>query len=121
VAHWKGWSTTDGSDVSVEAEQADPDSLLNLYRRLIGWREQVSALRDGALHNVPVDDPHVLAYTLQDAQSRVLVVHNLSRDTRTVALAADAHVSAVLKQTRQGVQLSAGKISLPPYATAILQ
>ncbi|GLQ51727.1 alpha-amylase family glycosyl hydrolase [Dyella flava] len=121
VAQWKGWSTSDGPDISVQAEQADPDSLLNLYRTLIGWREQISALRDGVLHNVPVDDPHVLAYMLQDTQSRVLVIHNLSRDTRTVSLAADAHVTTVLKQSGQGAVLGAGKISLPPYATAILQ
>ena len=121
LARWKDWSTSDGADVSVEAEQADPDSLLNLYRKLIGWREQVSALRDGALRNVPVDDPHVLAYTLQDAQSHVLVVHNLSRETRTISVAAVAHVTAVLLQSKPGVALASGQVSLPPYATAILQ
>jgi alpha-amylase len=121
VAHWKDWSTTDGPDISVEAEQADPDSLLNLYRKLIGWREQLSALRDGALHNVAASDPHVLSYTLQDAQSRVLVVHNLSREQRTVPIASDLQVSTLLLQSGQGAALANGQLDLPPYATAILQ
>ena len=121
LASWKDWSTHDGADISVEAEQADPDSLLNLYRKLIGWREQVSALRDGVLHDVPSDDPHLLAYTLQDAQSRVLVVHNLSRESRTLSLPADAHVSAVWLQSKPGIELASGRLSLPPYATAVLQ
>ena len=121
VASWKSWSTNDGSAISVEAEQGDPDSLLNLYRKLIGWREQVSALRDGVLHNVTASDPHVLAYTLQDAQSRALVVHNLSRETRTVALDVNAHVGAVLLQSEPGIVLTQGQLRLPPYATAILQ
>ncbi|GLQ98452.1 alpha-amylase family glycosyl hydrolase [Dyella mobilis] len=121
VAQWKPWSTSDGPDVSVEAEQADPDSLLNLYRKLIGWREQVGALRDGVLRNVPMDDPHVLAYTLQDAHSRVLVVHNLSRDAREVPLDESAGVTKVLLQSKTGVTLAPGKLGLPPYGTAILQ
>ena len=121
VASWKSWSTSDGPAISVEAEQGDPDSLLNLYRKLIGWREQVSALRDGVLHNVTASDPHVLAYTLQDAQSRALVVHNLSRETRAVALDANAHVGAVLLQSEPGIVLTQGQLRLPPYATAILQ
>ncbi len=121
VASWKSWSTDDGPDVSVEAEQADPDSLLNLYRKLIGWRQQVSALRDGALRNIPQADPHVLAYVLQDTYSRVLVVHNLSRETRTVVLDADTHVASVILQSKPGIVLTHGQLNLPPYATAILQ
>jgi alpha-amylase len=121
VASWKDWSTHDGPNVSVEAEQNDAGSLLNLYRTLIGWREQIGALRDGTLRDVPVADPHLLAYTLQDAQSRVLVVHNLSRDTRTMTLGDDTHVAAVVRQTRPGVVLAHGQVTLPPYTTAILQ
>jgi alpha-amylase len=120
VASWKAWSTSDSPDVSVEAEEADPNSLLHLYRSLIGWREQISALRDGVLHNVPVDDPHVLAYTLQDAQSRVLVVHNLSRDTRTVSLSAAMPNATVLVESKTGAVVSQGRLSLPPYGSAIL-
>jgi alpha-amylase len=120
VASWKAWSTSDSPDVSVEAENTDPNSLLNLYRTLIGWRKQISALRDGVLHNVQVDDPHVLAYTLQDAQSRVLVVHNLSRDTRTVSLGAVMQNPTILVQSKTGTAVSQGHVSLPPYGTAIL-
>ena len=120
VASWKTWSMGDGPDVSVEAEEADPNSLLNLYRSLIGWRAQISALRDGVLHNVPVDDPHVLAYTLQDAQSRVLIVHNLSRDTRTVPLSRALPNATILVQSKTGAVVTQGQLSLPPYGSAIL-
>jgi glycosidase len=121
VASWKSWSTQDGPQVSVEAQQDDPASLLNLYRKLIGWRERIGALRDGTLHNIAVADPHLLAYTLEDAQSRVLVLHNLSRDTRTLMLGDDAHVATVAEQSVPGVALAHGQVTLPPYATAILR
>ncbi|XRD90987.1 DUF3459 domain-containing protein [Dyella nitratireducens] len=119
TASWKDWSTTDDASISVEAQDSDPASLLNLYRRLIGWRQQVSALRDGVLQNVPVVDPHMLAYTLQDTQSRVLVVHNLSRKARVFELAGDAHASSVLLQTG-GAVLANGKLTLPAFATVVL-
>ena len=121
TASWKTWSTTDDAAISVEAEQADAGSLLNLYRTLIGWRQQVSALRDGVLHDVPAADPHVLAYTLQDAQSRVLVVHNLSREARVFELGGDAQVTSVVLHSQDGVVLANGKLMLPPYTTAILR
>ena len=121
TASWKGWSTTDDAAISVQAQDADPASLLNLYRKLIDWRRQVSALRGGVLRNVPAADPHVLAYTLQDAQSRVLVVHNLSRDARVFELGGDAQVTSVRLQSDGGVVLANGRLTLPPYTTAILQ
>jgi glycosidase len=121
TASWKDWSTTDDAAVSVQAQDKDPASLLNLYRRLIGWRQRVSALRDGVLSAIPAADPHVLAYTLEDAQSRVLVVHNLSRDARVLELRPDAQVHTVLLQSEGGVALAQGKLSLPPYTSAVLQ
>lgn len=121
TASWKDWSTHDGADISVQAEDSDPASLLNLYRKLIGWREHISALRDGVLRDVPVTDPHVLAYTLHDAQSQVLVVHNLSREARTFTLDATTHATSVLEQTGTGVVMTRGHVTLPPYASAVLQ
>jgi hypothetical protein len=70
---------------------------------------------------MPAADPHVLAYTLQDAQSRVLVVHNLSREARVFELAPDAHMRTVLLQSEGGVVLANGKLTLPPYTSAVLQ
>jgi hypothetical protein len=81
----------------------------------------VSALRDGVLHDVQATDPHLLAYTLQDAQSRVLVVHNLSREERVFELGADAPVTSVWLHSQDGVVLANGKLTLPPYTTAILR
>ncbi|WP_329741992.1 alpha-amylase family glycosyl hydrolase [Dyella sp. A6] len=120
--HWEPWTAGDGPQVSVQAEQADPHSLLNLYRTLIGWRKQVSALRDGVLHAYPVDDVHVVAYTLQDAQSHVLVVHNLSGRPRTIAVHGSGgdDFGRILLQTGATATLHHGSLHLPPYTTMIL-
>ena len=118
---WKSFSAGDDPTVSVDAEQADTDSLLSFYRRLIGWRKQVSALRDGALRNYPLADPRLAAWELRDAHTDVLVVHNLSGTTRSIELPRDEHrFGTVLLQSTTGATIDRGKLQLPAYSSVIL-
>ncbi|MEO5828964.1 MAG: alpha-amylase family glycosyl hydrolase [Rhodanobacter sp.] len=120
---WKPSSTHDAAEISVQAELADLDSLLHRYRTLIHWRSEISALRDGALTAYPIADAHVVAWRLDDSNSHVLVVHNLSGQTRTVALdVADAPAfKALEKQTSADAVLHDRQLTLPAYASAILR
>ncbi|MHB1272034.1 MAG: alpha-amylase family glycosyl hydrolase [Rhodanobacter sp.] len=120
---WKTSTAKQGGDVSVAAEQTDPDSLLHYYTMLIHWRAQVSALRDGRIRDVPMASEHLLAYELEDAGSRVLVIHNLSRTAQTIPLG-DTHghrFDALLLQSRPGVTLDHDHLRMPAYTTAILR
>ena len=122
-ATWKASTAHDGPAVSVQAEQANPHSLLNYYSMLIHWRTELSALRDGAVSAYPIANPHVAAYRLDDAHSHLLVVHNLSGQPQRVTLrpAPAAPFSAVLRQSKPGFALEHGQLSLPAYSTAILR
>jgi alpha-amylase len=117
---WKTSTSHDGPAVSVEAEQADPDSLLHYYTMLIHWRSQLSALHDGAFHEHVVDNPHIAAWQLDDTDSHVLVVHNLSGQPQNMSLS-DARFRAVLLHSKPGVTLKNGRLLMPAYTTAILQ
>lgn len=120
---WEGWSSGDGSAVSVQAEQADPGSLLNYYTMLIHWRSQIGALRDGGFKAYPATNVHLAAWERGDAQGTVLVVHNLSGKKQSLSLdvPGEPHFSHVLRQTGTGAELRDGRISLPPYSSVILQ
>jgi glycosidase len=118
--HWKTFGAGDGADVSVDAEQHASDSLLHYYTMLIGWRREVSALRDGSIRQHAVTDPHIAAWELDDASNRVLVVHNLSGQPQSVPLS-DSHFHAVLLQSKSGITLEHGQLSLPAYSSAILR
>ena len=121
-ASWKASTARDGAAVSVQAELADPSSLLNHYRSLIDWRREISALRDGTLHAWPAGNGHVAAWRLDDADSHVLVLHNLSAQPQRVALGASAATfSTVARQTAAGATLADGQLTLPPYASVILR
>jgi len=113
------WRTGDDDPAtSVEAQRDNPDSLLNFYTRLIRWRSQVSALRDGRLTPYRVDSEHVVAYHLDDAGSHVLVAHNLSGTPQTIT---PDTTRRVLLQSQPGVALRDGVLRLPAYSTAVLQ
>ena len=117
---WKASTSHDAGAASVAAERADPDSLLHYYTMLIHWRSQVAALRDGALQEHAVDNPHIAAWQLDDADSHVLVVHNLSGQPQDVPLGSD-RFHAVLLHSKPGTTLRQGRLRMPAYATAILQ
>lgn len=122
-SRWKAYSAKQGGDVSVQAEQDQPDSLLNLYRTLIHWRVEVPALRDGGLRVVATGNPVLVAYERATADSRALVVHNLSGKAVSFKLDADSTkaFSAIRLHTAPGATLANGQLSLPAYATVVLQ
>ena len=117
---WEGWSAGDGPDVSVQAEQNDPASLLNWYRMLIDWRRAVPELRDGVLHDWRDGNRQVAAWELDDAHADVLVLHNLSGTAQIVALPA-RQFHAVLRHSRADTTIADSRLKLPPYGSAILQ
>jgi len=120
---WKTFSAGDGPDISVDAEQTNTDSLLNYYTTLIGWRRQISALRDGTLSNWPQANPQIVAWQLRDAHSRVLVVHNLSGTAQTVDVthATGHRFGALQEQSNPGITLTQGQLQMPPYSSAIVR
>jgi len=106
--------------LSVVAERADPQSLLHLYRRLIHWRIDLPALRDGAIASYAADGGVISAYTRTDHAQRLLVIHNLSGATRSLSLP-DASFRAVIRGTHAGIRLVGRELTMPGYSTAILQ
>lgn len=106
--------------LSVAAERANRNSLLNFYRRLIHWRMQLPALRDGDMAPYAADGGAISAYTRSDRGQRLLVIHNLSGTARSVRLP-NTGFRAVIRCTRAGVHLVGRDLAMPGYSTAILQ
>lgn len=73
----------DSLTANVEAQEGDPGSLLNLYRRLIHLRAENAALATGEL--IPLDGGNdaIAAYLRRRGDQTVLVVSNLSTTTLT--------------------------------------
>ncbi|HEY9429016.1 MAG TPA: alpha-amylase family glycosyl hydrolase, partial [Gemmatimonadaceae bacterium] len=67
----------DSLEVNVAAQDADPGSLLNLYRALIHLRKTNVALARGKLVPLHASDPRVAAYLRRAGDRAVLVLANL--------------------------------------------
>jgi len=74
--------------VNAASEEADPDSVLNYYRKLLRLRT-VSPYKDllvyGSFRLLLADDPAVFAYLRTDGDRTALVAVNLSREARELS------------------------------------
>jgi glycosidase len=77
----------DSATVTVAAQDGNPNSLLNLHRRLIHLRASNPALATGLLVPLTTNRPQVAAYLRRQGRNAVLVVANLgSTPVSSVAL-----------------------------------
>jgi alpha-glucosidase len=67
--------TADWRSRNVAAQQSDPGSLLNLYRRLIALRRQEPALHSGSYRPIPAGGDFLL-FSREDGRRRLLVALN---------------------------------------------
>lgn len=109
AAPWQPFSSEDAS-LSVAAQLADPDSLLNWYRALIWLRQTTPALRDGTTAVLSSPERAVLSFIRSDGQARVQVVANLS--TRDHAVTLEAPGIDLLSGERLGPELLLERLSL---------
>ena len=83
----------DSAAVSVESEEHDPSSLLNLHRRLIHLRDSHPALASGTIVPLQTGNAAVAAYLRISGTHAALVVANLGIETlRDVTLTGAAHL-----------------------------
>ena len=72
--------------VNVEAQLANPHSLLWWMRRLLALRKRWRALGEGKCEFLQPDNHKILSYILRHEQETILVVANLSRFAQPVEL-----------------------------------
>lgn len=81
----------DSLEANVEAQEADPRSLLNLYRTLIRQRAATPALGRGALVPLTTSSPAVVAFLRHDTAGTVLVIVNVGPAALDAVHIASAH------------------------------
>ncbi len=111
----------DADRTNVQAQLRDPDSLLNLYRRLIALRRAHEALSVGEMRLVE-SAPSLLAYERSAGDARFLVA--LNPGTRSgslrVTLAGSASILLATRRAREGCVV-AGAIELEPGEAVIVR
>jgi alpha-glucosidase len=119
--------TSNYPTVNVQTESADPDSLLNWYRRLIALRRSNAALRDARMVMLDETNASVLSYARVAPDGEALVVSlNMSPRPQIVSLglaAAGVHGSrarTLLSSPAAMPDAAADQpVTLPPYGAWI--
>lgn len=107
----------DSNTVTVAAQDADPGSLLNLFRRLIHLRAAKPALASGRLIPLETSDSSVVAFVRTDAERPAVIIANLAETPRTgvrissesSGLAPGRHAARDLLRGTSGQRLNIGR------------
>lgn len=74
---------TNYKDINVAAQENDPDSILNYYRKMIRFRKDNPTLIYGDYKCLLKDDPDIYAYERWDDEKRFLVLLNFTDHSLT--------------------------------------
>jgi alpha-glucosidase len=83
--------TPDAEERNVARQDADPDSVLSFYRRLVWLRRATPALQEGAQELLDTGEPDVLAYVRRVDEGSALVVLNFAARQLRVRVALPTH------------------------------
>lgn len=100
---------------NAAAGRADPDSLFQHYRGLLGLRKQYAALRSGSYEAVRVDGP-VLSFVRRSGGEALLVALNYSGMTQTLERPERDAKAARVWPAKSGAQAPA---QLPPWGAQV--
>ncbi|MEM8789360.1 MAG: alpha-amylase family glycosyl hydrolase [Pseudomonadota bacterium] len=97
---------------AVTVQEADPDSMLNFYRALLGFRRDRAVLAKGAL-TMQAAEEDLLAFTRSVAgETTVLCAFNFGAEEKTIALPAGNW--ALAPDLGLDATLTDGTVTLPP-------
>ncbi len=112
--------------INVQAELADPNSLLNWHKQLIAMRRNNPALHNGGVVMLDINNPNVLSYlrSAPAGQPSVVVSLNMTAEPQTISLdlkqagASGEHVKTLIaSDTSLDSATSAKSLTLPAYAS----
>ena len=106
---------------AVDAQETDPDSVLNACRSLLKWRREHAAMVSGDIAFLATDEP-ILALRRQAENETVVAAFNLGDDGRRVGLnvLADGQQIDWEAGRHSGAQLAAEEVSLAPFGFCVV-
>jgi alpha-glucosidase len=108
---------------NVNAQEADPHSMLHLVKRLVAIRQQTTALNHGSYMAMPVYEPDVMAYLRSSETEHILVVLNFAAQAKVVNLAANSQSGEVLLSTQldRAGETSLNNLELRPHEGVMIK
>jgi alpha-glucosidase len=106
--------------LAVDRQEADPDSFLHCWRRLLAFRHAQPALSRGALSALDLPAPAV-GLVRDYAGQRVLALFNLSAEPLRLTMHNLGAMTALPDVTGSGAEVSGEQVLLPGFASLFAQ
>jgi len=108
------------ADINVEDENADPNSVLNHFRKMTDLRKQNPVLVYGAYELQAPEHPDIYAYTRVLGDKKVLILLNFSKETSEIKLKDDWSNCSILINNYSDAELFEHSIKMKPFQAIIL-
>ena len=105
------------ADISVEAQESTPGSLLRVYRDFAKARNAWKALAQGEIAEVSCPNTAVALWTMSYEGQTVLVAHNFGSGTPVIT--PTGYTTDKLIVSNGTVTASNGSVALGAYASAV--
>lgn len=106
--------------INAEAQEKDPNSVLNYFRQLVQLRKQNLTLVYGAYTLLDKDNPDVFAYTRELDGKKLLILLNFSEKNTTYTLPISTAKSKIILDNYSNTK-KIKKNTLRPYEAVILE
>lgn len=107
--------------INVEAENEDPNSILNHFRKMTKVRKDHSVLVYGKYELLEREHPTVYAFTRTLDNEQMLVLLNFSKEKSSIKLSQFKDFSKVVINNYEALTVNAGEVDLLPYQAVILK
>ncbi len=106
---------------NVNAQQTDPDSMLNFTRTIIKLRREKPVLHRGDFTLLTEEPKNALAYLRQTPEQTILVALNFKNHPATVQEIPAIRWNILFSTSRESTPADAKKLDLAPYEVLILE
>lgn len=117
----KPWKKVNNNynNINVEAQNKDPKSVLNHFRKLVKLRKENDVLVYGAYQILQQEHETIYAYTRTLHAKQLLVLLNFSDKDASIKLQEASNIQALLINNYETLTNNNGEISLKPYQAII--
>ena len=107
--------------INVEAQNEDPNSILNHFRKMTKVRKDHSVLVYGKYELLEREHPTVYAFTRTLDKEQMLVLLNFSKEKSSIKLSQFKDFSKVVINNYEALTVNSGEVDLLPYQAVILK
>lgn len=102
-------------EINVEAEEQDPDSVLNYYRKLVRLRKEYPVIQEGSIDFLCQDQEGIFAYERVLGKQQLVVYHNLTEEEIPLPMPVEVSEGTLLLENYPQKYAGERVVSLRPY------